>query len=147
MEGKQLLALFQRLIRSNYRPVTLNSVIGVFNFENIMKFLIINEIITPGQHCRVPYKACMKNLLETLDIITDGVKNGGRWKSIDLLLLDFARAFIKVSHEKLLLKHEVYGIDIILVNLLKDFLSNRSQRVVIGENTSEWVEVTGSVQQ
>ena len=50
----------------------------------------------------------MTNLLETLNIITDAVNKG---KSVDLVLLDFAKAFDKVSHEKLLLKLEAYRID------------------------------------
>ena len=61
------------------------------------------------------------------------------------MLLVFAKAFDKVSHEKLLLKLEAYGIDNILVRWVKGFLSNRRQRVVIGDNSSEWVEVTSSV--
>ena len=68
-------------------------------------------------------------------------------KSVDLVLLDFAKAFDKVSHEKLLLKLEAYGIDSILIRWVKGFLSNRRQRVVIGDNSSEWVEVTSSVPQ
>ena len=54
----------------------------------------------------------MTNLFETLDIITNTVN---KVKSVDLVLLDFANAFDKVSHEKLLLKLEAYGIDSILV--------------------------------
>ena len=86
----------------------------------------------------------MTNLLETLDIITDAVNRG---KSVDLVLLDFAKAFDKVSHEKLLLKLEAYGIDNILVKWVRGFLSGRRQRVVIGDNSSEWVEVISSVPQ
>ena len=77
-----------------------------------MRYLKINEIITPSQHGFVPNKACMTNLFETLDIITNTVN---KVKSVDLVLLDFAKAFDKVSHEKLLLKLEAYGIDSILV--------------------------------
>ena len=80
----------------------------------------------------------------TLDIKTDAVNKG---KSVDLVLLDFAKTFDKVSHEKILLKLEAYGIDSILVRWVKGFLSNRRQRVVIGDNSSEWVEVTSFVPQ
>ena len=75
----------------------------------------------------------------TLDIKTDAVNKG---KSVDLVLLDFAKTFDKVSHEKILLKLEAYGIDSILVSWVKGFLSNRRQRVVIGDSSSKWVEVT-----
>ena len=66
-----------KLVRSNYRPVSLTSVIckiiESIVRDPIMRHLKINEIITPGQHGFVPNKACMTNLLETLDIITDAV--------------------------------------------------------------------------
>ena len=137
-----------KLVRSNYRPVSLTSVVckilESIVRDHIMKYLSLNELITPSQHGFVPNKACITNLLETLDIITDAVNRG---KTVDLVLLDFAKAFDKVSHEKLLLKMEAYGIDSILVRWVKGFLSNRRQRVVIGDNSSEWVEVTSSVPQ
>ena len=44
-------------------------------------------------------KACFTSLLETLDIITDEVNKGF---SVGLVLLNFAKAFDKVSHEKLI---------------------------------------------
>ena len=63
------------------------------------------------------------------------------------MLLVFAKAFDKVSHEKLLLKLEAYGINSILVRWVKGFLLNRRQTLVIGDNSSEWVEVTSSIPQ
>ena len=45
-------------------------------------------------HGFVPNKACVTNLLETLEIITDAVN---KEKSVDLVLLDFTKAFDKVS--------------------------------------------------
>ena len=53
----------------------------------------------------------------------------------------------KVSYEKLIHKLESHGIDNVLVIWIKGFLSNRKQRVVIGDNNSEWEEVTSSVPQ
>lgn len=70
-------------------------------------------------HGFVPKKACMTNFLEALDVITDAVNKG---KSVDLVLLDFAKAFDKVSHEKLPLKLEAYGIDTVLVKWVKGFM-------------------------
>ena len=61
-----------------------------------------------SQHGFVPNKACVTNLLETLDIITDAVNKG---HSVDLILLDFAKAFDKVSHAKLIQKLEAYGVN------------------------------------
>ena len=104
----------------------------------------LKGLIVPGQHGFVPNKACVTNLLETLDIITDALKRGN---SVDLVLLDFAKAFDKVSHAKLIQKLEAYGINKTLVKWIESFLTGRKQRVVIGDNSSEWEDVTSSVPQ
>ena len=82
----------------------------------------------------MPNKSCVTNLLETLDIITDAVNKG---KSVDFVLLDFAKAFNKVSHVKLIQKIEAYDINGVLVRWIKSFLSDRKQRVLIGNNVSD----------
>jgi len=63
------------------------------------------------------------------------------------VLLDFAKAFDKVSHVKLIQKLEAYGINSVFPRWIKSFLTGRKQRVVIGDNSSEWVDVTSSVPQ
>jgi len=47
-----------------------------------------------------------------LDEITKAI---GRGFAVDLVLLDFAKAFDKVSHKKLIQKLEAYGINEVLV--------------------------------
>jgi hypothetical protein len=94
-----------------------------------MKYMQLKRLIVPSQHGFVPNKACVTNLLETLDFITDALKNG---HSVDLVLLDFAKAFDKVSHAKLVQKLKAYGIDAILVRWIESFLTGRKQRVLIG---------------
>ena len=96
------------------------------------------------RHGFVPNKSCVTNLLETLDVITDALKNG---HSVDLVLLDFAKAFDKVSHAKLIQKLKAYGIDGLLVKWIEPFLIGRKQRVLIGDHSSEWEDVTSSVPQ
>ena len=64
-----------------------------------------------------------------------------------MVLLDFAKAFDKVSHVKLIQKLVVYNKNGILVRWIKSFLSDRKQRVLIGENVSELETVTSSVPQ
>jgi hypothetical protein len=97
-----------------------------------------------SQYGFVPNKACVTNLLETLDIITDAVNKG---HSVDLILLDFSKAFDKVSHAKLIQKLEAYGVNNILVKWIESFLTGRNQRVTIGDNSSELEDVTSSVPQ
>ena len=67
--------------------------------------------------------------------------------SVDLIILDFSKAFDKVSHKKLIAKLRAYGIDEILVKWTEALLTERRQRVVIGDNQSDWKEVTSGVPQ
>ena len=65
-----------RLGRENYRPVSLTStickILESIVRDHIMKYMGIEKLITPSQHGFVPNKACITNLLETLDSVTDG---------------------------------------------------------------------------
>jgi hypothetical protein len=137
-----------KLERSNYRPVSLTStickILESIIRDKVMKYMRLKQLIVPSQHGFVPNKACVTNLLETLDVITGAIKNG---HSVDLVLLDFAKAFDKVSHAKLIQKLKAYGIDGILVKWIESFLTGRKQRVLIGDNCSEWEDVTSSVPQ
>ena len=92
----------------------------------------------------MPGKACVTNLLETFDFLT---KNFAEKKSIDMVFLDFAKAFDKVSHRRLLYKLEAYGISGNVLKWISAFLSNRIQRVVMGEFMSNWSNVTSGVPQ
>ena len=92
-----------KLDPANYRPVSLTStickIIESIIRDQIMVYLKLNQLISREQHGFVPNKACVTNLLETLDIITDALNSGFQ---VDLILLDFAKAFDKVSHVKLI---------------------------------------------
>jgi ribonuclease P/MRP protein subunit RPP40 len=87
---------------------------------------------------------CTTNLLETLDHITYQMAKG---KPIALVYLDFAKAFDKVPHKRLLIKLKLYGVVGKLYGWIESFLSNRKQRVVVDGTESEWVEVTSGVPQ
>ena len=50
---------------------------------------------------------------------------------VDLLLLDFSKAFDTVSHRKLLTKLEFYGIQGCTLQLISTWLTNRTQRVLV----------------
>ena len=61
--------------------------------------------------------------------------------------LDISKVFDKVWHEGLLLKLNQNGISGNLLNLLRDFLSWRKQRVVLNGQLSSWDNVTAGVLQ
>ena len=132
----------------NYRPVSLTSIpckiIESLIKDYIVKHLDQNRLLSDKQHGFVAHKACVTNLLETADFLTDSMS---RRQPADVIYLDFAKAFDKVSHELLLVKLSAYGIPGLLTNWIRAFLRDRKQRVVIGDSRSEWIPVTSGVPQ
>ena len=61
--------------------------------------------------------------------------------------MDFAKAFDKVSHWRLILKLQRYGITGPINKWIEDFLRNRSQRVVCSGESSDWAPVLSGVPQ
>ena len=51
-------------------------------------------------------KACITNLIETSDFLTSNI---AKKNSVDMILLDFAKAFDKVPHKRLILKLSNYN--------------------------------------
>ena len=67
--------------------------------------------------------------------------------SVDLIYLDFAKAFDKVPHKRLLKKVVAHGITGNISYWIDKWLSNRRQRVVIEDNYSGWCNVSTGVPQ
>ena len=65
----------------------------------------------------------------------------------DVILLDFSKAFDKVSHEKLIHKLRGFRIRGRTLSWIKAFLNDRSQTVVLDGDCSEEVPVTSGVPQ
>ncbi len=62
-----------------------------------------------------------------------------------VVFLEFAKAFDKVCHASLCAKIAAYGFDESMVNWISDFLSDRKQRVTIGQHVADWRDVTSGV--
>jgi len=86
--------------------------------------------------------SCLGNLLQFLDAVTSGLDNN---ECIDVVYLDFAKAFDKVPHERLLDKVNKHGIGGRVWLWIKEWLSVRKQRVCINGRCSNWISVTSGV--
>jgi len=80
-------------------------------------------------------------------LVDDLLRNLENRKQIELILLDFSKAFDKVNHSKLLYKLNLYGVKGKNVDWIKGFLSNRYQQVVIYGEKSTSIPVTSGVPQ
>ncbi|CAF1064320.1 unnamed protein product [Brachionus calyciflorus] len=137
-----------RLSAKNYRPVSLTSIVCKIMEKllkkPIMEYLLTNNLISSRQHGFMENKSCITNLLEILDFLTEAMNIG---LPVDMFYLDFAKAFDSLLHKRLLFKLNKHGFDYKIIGWLRAFLSNRRQRVVMGNSMSEWVDVTSGVPQ
>ena len=88
--------------------------------------------------------SCTTQLLEVMEIWTRWFDLGLPW---DTVYTDFAKAFDSVPHQRLLNKIHAYGIRGKVFNWIKDFLNNRRQRVIVGNESSPWENVTSGIPQ
>ena len=132
----------------NYRPVSITSIICKV-MESIIRDKIINHIernniFADKQHGFVPLRNCMTNLLTCMESWTDMIEKG---QSIDIIYTDFAKAFDKVPHQRLLRKMKDIGIVGNVLNWVRSFLTGRNQRVRVENEFSNSVPVKSGIPQ
>ena len=66
---------------------------------------------------------------------------------VDVVFIDFSKAFDLVCHNILLTKLYKYGVHEDLLNWCRDYLTERQQRVVVKGEASDWLTVTSGVPQ
>jgi len=133
---------------SNYRPVSLTLVVSkVFEsivWESMMHYLYSNNLITSHQHGFLPCKSCVIQLLKAVEEWSESLDNGN---SVDILYLDFKKAFDSVPHARLLAKLSAYGFRGKLLGWIKTFLTGRKQQVQVNGSYSGWNEVLSGIPQ
>ena len=75
--------------------------------------------------------------------LTSSTKGG----IIDVIYIDFAKAFDSVPHHRLITKLQSYGIGGQILKWIKSFLSTRRQRVVLGGAMSDGIYVISGIPQ
>ena len=137
-----------RELLSNYRPISLLSVVGKTMekciFKHFFNFLLRNKVITSLQSGFMPGDSTTNQLLSLSDTFGKALDAG---KEIRVIFCDISRAFDRVWHEGLLYKLEKIGIRGNLLKWFKSYLSERRQRVVIAGYQSDTNEIRAGVPQ
>ena len=88
---------------SNYRPISLTSqvvkILESIVCDTIQDFLLQHNVINPQQHGFRQGKSCLINLMETFEDLNRAVDER---KGIDVIYLDYKKAFDSVPHQRLL---------------------------------------------
>lgn len=135
-------------VAANYRPISLTSqvckVMESIIRDKISEHLDRFKLINASQHGFTRGKSCLSNLLEFLHYVSTHVDSG---EPVDVIYLDFQKAFDKVPHRRLLMKIEAYGITGNISRWICNWLGDREQRVVLNQSFSAWCKVISGVPQ
>ena len=133
---------------SNYRPISLTAVpcktMESIIRDKLMAHLSSSDQLHDAQHGFRPRRSCVTQLLTTVEDWSAMVEAGD---PIDILYLDFSKAFDSVSHSFLIRKLQAYGVTGRLLAWITAFLDGRLQRVLVNGCASDWVPVTSGVPQ
>ncbi|CAM4662815.1 unnamed protein product, partial [Caretta caretta] len=112
--------------------------------ESILKHLEERKVIRNSQHGFTKGKSCLTNLIAFYGEITGSVDMG---KVVNVIYLDFSKAFDMVSYSILASKLKKYGLDEWTIRWIESWLDRRAQWVVITGSMSSWQPVSSRVPQ
>ena len=101
----------EKCLASNYRPISLTSIIckimeSIIK-DDLMPYVCNNNITTSLQHGFLPGRSCQSNLLIMLNCLTEAMDKG---IITDVVYLDFVKAFDSALPKRLTYKLSEYGI-------------------------------------
>jgi hypothetical protein len=130
-----------RSVVGNYGPVSLTSVVCKQVEHVIAGYLRhvwdTSDWLNEGQPGFRPGYSCESQVVTVCQDIADSLDEGVR---TDAIVTDFSKAFYLDPHDRLLTKISETGVDVRVVNWIKEFPLGRSQRVRVDGQLSEGVE-------
>ena len=137
-----------RGIPKNYRPIALTShLIKVFEKvlrNHVVAYMERHGLFNPSQHGFRLGRSCLSQLIAHYDHILELLANG---VNVDVVYIDFAKAFDKVDFMVTLKKLKGLGISGKVGKWIHSFLTNRSQVVLVRNARSQPMAVKSGVPQ
>ena len=131
---------------TNYRPVSILPIISKI-FEKVLAEQL-SEYFKDHFHSNLcafrKHHGCQTTLLRLLE---DWKESLDKSQYTAAILMDLSKAFDCLPHDILLCKLSAYGVASDSVLLLKNYLTNRKQRVKIGDTVSSWENIHKGVPQ
>ena len=136
---------------ANYRPVSLTCIccktLEHIIESNINKHLAFESILADCQHGFRSQRSCETQLVQFFhDLVSnpDHALNSNH-RQTNMIIMDFAKAFDKVPHRRLLYKLDYYGIRGSTHKWITSWLSGCFQKVVLDGQASDLVPVLSGV--
>ena len=136
------------LLESDFRPISLlptfSKILEKAANIQIVAYLLKHDLLDPYQSAYKKNHSTFTALLKITDDILDSIDDA----SVTLLIfLDFSKAFDTVNHRILIEKLKILGFQSDTCEWINSYLSNRYQRVVVGEDKSDWIHIQNGVPQ
>ena len=133
---------------SSYRPVALLSIpskiMESLVFDGILEHLSSSKFFSPQQHGFRKGHSCTTNLLTAVDEWKTILDRKGK---VDVIYLDFSKAFDRVNHACLIKKLGRLGIKPPLIDWITSYLENRHFKVRVNFTLSQAMECPSGVPQ
>ena len=133
-------------LAENYRPISLLPIIGKIIERCVAKRLYdhLIDFISPLQHGFLKNRSCTTQLVQVLHTLGQNLDKNIQ---TDVIYLDFSKAFDSVDHRIILSKLKLHGVEGRCLDWFSDYLTDRTQRVVVDGVASNWSHVTSGVPQ
>ena len=134
---------------SNYRPVSLtciaSKIMESFIREHIVNHMKINSLLSNKQFGFLSGRSTVLQLLKVMDDWADILDNSKA--KIDVIYMDFQKAFDKVPHKRLISKLKGYGLHQEVQDWVTSFLTGRQHKVCVNGKFSATADVTSGIPQ
>ena len=136
------------LQESDFRPISLlptfSKILEKAANIQIVAYLLKYDLLDPYQSAYKKNHSTFTALLKITDDILDSIDDS----NITLLIfLDFSKAFDTVNHRILIEKLKILGFQNDSCEWINSYLSHRYQKVVVGEEESDWIHIENGVPQ
>lgn len=136
------------MIPGNYRPISITSscckILEHIIANYIAKFLNDNGLLSPFQH---GFRKGFSTVTQLTSIVHSFASVLDKSGQVDVIFLDFRKAFDLVSHAHLMRKLQSIGLPAFVTNWISSYLSNRMQYVSVESSCSKSLPVTSGVPQ
>lgn len=123
-----------------FRPISLLPILSKV-LEKVMQEQLTNYFNTHDVFslCQSGFRSFHSTTTALLKVSDDILTAEDKGENTVLILLDYSKAFDTLDHNILLLKLRYFGLSENAIKLMKSYLTDRVQRVVIGEKSSEFL--------
>ena len=133
---------------TDFRPISLlpafSKIYEKILSDQMKKYFSEEKLLSTFQSAYTKNHSTGTVLLDITDFVFESFDNG---EIVILVLLDYSKAFDCANHQLILAKCKALGFQESALQLLSSYLSNRSQKIKIDEDESNWCKLINGVPQ